>query len=52
MADHSKFGHDALLTFCNIEDLTAIVTDTPLAPEYQNVVDKKRIQLLYPRNDM
>ena len=52
MADHSKFGHDALLTFCNIEDLTAIVTDMPLPPEYQNVVDKKRIQLLYPKNEM
>jgi DeoR family myo-inositol catabolism operon transcriptional repressor len=29
MADHTKFGHDALLTFCNFEDLSAVVTDQP-----------------------
>ena len=47
MADHSKFGHNALLTFCNFEDLTAIVTEQPLPEEYKSVVSRCGIQTLY-----
>ena len=48
MADHTKFGHDALLTFCNFEDLSAVVTDQPLPPEYNAVIAQHGIRLLTP----
>lgn len=48
MADHSKFGHDALLTFCNIEDLSAIVTDQPLPPAYMERLSHHGIRVLTP----
>jgi DeoR family myo-inositol catabolism operon transcriptional repressor len=46
MADHSKFGHDALLTFCNFEDLTAVVTDQPLTEEYEYSASRNGILTL------
>lgn len=48
MADHSKFGHNALLTFCNFEDLTAVVTDQPLPEAYDEVVSRCEIRVLRP----
>lgn len=48
MADHTKFGHDALLTFCNFEDLYAVVTDRPLPDSYMNVISRRGIKLLVP----
>ena len=48
MADHSKFGHNALLTFCNFEDLTAVVTDQPLPEAYDSVVSRCGIRVLRP----
>lgn len=48
MADHSKFGHNALLTFCNFEDLTAVVTDQPLPEIYNSVVSRCGIRVLRP----
>ena len=51
MADHSKFGHNALLTFCNFEDLTAVVTDQPLPEEYETVIARQNIRVLLPDAD-
>jgi len=48
MADHSKFGHDALLTFCNFEELSAVVTDEPLPQPYLDVIARCGIRLLTP----
>lgn len=48
MADHSKFGHNALLTFCNFDDLIAVVTDQPLPESYQSTVARHGIRVLYP----
>ena len=48
MADHTKFGHNALLTFCNFEDLTAVVTDQPLPEVYDSVISRCGIRLLTP----
>jgi DeoR family myo-inositol catabolism operon transcriptional repressor len=50
MADHSKFGHNALLTFCNFDDLIAVVTDQPLPESYQSTVARHGIRVLYPTN--
>jgi DeoR family myo-inositol catabolism operon transcriptional repressor len=51
MADHTKFGHDALLTFCSFEDLTAVVTDQPLPNSYMSVIHRLGIQLLTPSSE-
>lgn len=48
MADHTKFGHDALLTFCNFEDLSAVVTDQPLPDSYMAAIERLGIRLLTP----
>ena len=51
MADHSKFGHNALLSFCNFEDLSTVVTDQPLPKEYISVIARQNIQILLPDAD-
>ena len=48
MADHSKFGRDALLTYCKFEDLSAVVTDQPLPEAYMEVIRQNGIRLLLP----
>jgi len=50
MADHTKFGHNALLTFCNFEDLYAVVTDQPLPESYLRVISHRGIKLLTPES--
>jgi DeoR family myo-inositol catabolism operon transcriptional repressor len=52
MADHSKFGHNALLTFCNFEDLTAVVTDQPLPESYESTVSRCGIRVLTPETEL
>lgn len=51
MADHTKFGHDALLTYCRFEDLSAVVTDRPLPEEYMEVIRQHEILLLTPEDE-
>lgn len=51
MADHSKFGHNALLTFCNFENLTAVVTDQPLPESYQSTIARCGIRVLTPESE-
>lgn len=48
MADHSKFGRDALLSFCDLADLSAIVTDQPLKPEYLRAGALRRVRVIVP----
>lgn len=48
MADHSQFGHDALLSFCNLEDLSAIVTDQPLKTDYAHAGSLRHVQVITP----
>jgi DeoR/GlpR family transcriptional regulator of sugar metabolism len=36
------------LTFCNFEDLSAVVTDQPLPAEYNAVIAQHGIRLLTP----
>jgi len=48
IADHSKFGGNALLTFCGFERLAAIVTDEPLPQAYQAAADGFGIRVITP----
>ncbi len=48
MADHSKFGNNALLSFCAFERLSAIVTDQPLPDKYRPVISRFGIRVLTP----
>ena len=34
LADHTKFGHFAQMTFCPLKDVDRIITDRPLSREY------------------
>lgn len=36
LADHTKFGHFALLTYCPMNKIESIITDAPLSAEYQD----------------
>lgn len=49
MADHSKFDHSAVVTFCAFNDLDCIVTDQMLAQSYLDVMEKNNIQLRCPK---
>ena len=49
MADHSKFGQNALLSFCDYQDISVIVTDQPLDGDYMRVNALKQIQVLTPQ---
>ena len=48
MADHSKFGYDSMITFCDFSGLFAVVTDR-LPPEpFQDAIKKNNIRLICP----
>ncbi len=47
LADHTKFNHDALISFCNLDKLAAVVTDGELPDNYIEFFDKHNIPLLY-----
>jgi len=46
MADHSKFDHTALFTFCEFKDLSAVVTDKRPAKPYMESIEHYGIRLL------
>ena len=48
MADQSHFGHDALLAFCDLKDLSVIVTDQPLKAEYMHAAALRHLRVIVP----
>lgn len=48
MADHTKFDHNALLSFCKFSDLAAVVTDVAPSERYLENIAQNNIQLLCP----
>lgn len=51
MADQSKFGHSAVISFCSFEQLYAIVTDhMPTAP-YLEAIERYGIRLICPGHE-
>ncbi len=50
MADHTKFDHTALFTFCEFKDLSGIVTDQKPSKPYLDTIEQKSIKLLYAQD--
>lgn len=49
MADHSKFGRNALLSFCDYQNISVIVTDQPLNSDFMSANVIKQIQVITPQ---
>lgn len=47
LADHTKFNHNALISFCGLERLSAVVTDCAPPDEYIEYFQKHNITLLF-----
>lgn len=47
MADSSKVGKEAIVTFCHIKDLTAFITDRQPPQEYVDLCQQSGVRLCY-----
>lgn len=47
LADHTKFDRDALISFCELSRLSAIVTGEPLSAAYERFAEENHIALHY-----
>lgn len=47
MADSSKIGKEAIVTFCHLKDLTAFITDREPPQEYVTFFKKENVHLRY-----
>lgn len=48
MADHSKFDREALITYCPLESISALVTDREPGKKYMAFFEQHGIEVLYP----
>jgi DeoR/GlpR family transcriptional regulator of sugar metabolism len=46
VADHSKFGHDAMIHVANLNDIDQIVTDKELPPEFQQMLQQNDVECI------
>lgn len=46
VADHSKFGRDALIQVADWSDIDAVVSDDGLAPEFQELLKKNDVECI------
>jgi DeoR family transcriptional regulator, fructose operon transcriptional repressor len=46
VADHSKFGHNAMLHVATLDDIDLIVTDSALEPEHRKMLQDHGIECL------
>ena len=46
LADHTKFGHDALISYCPLEKVSTVVTDQAPSPKYMEFFREMGIQVL------
>ena len=51
MADQSKFGHSAVISFCPFEQLYAIVTDCLPSEPYLEAIERYGIRLICPGHE-
>ena len=47
MADHTKFDHDAMITYCPLERVNTVVTDHEPSAKYMDFFNKHGIGVLY-----
>jgi len=43
VADHSKFGRNAMIHVADLSDLDQIVTDAQIAPEFEEALAQKNV---------
>jgi len=46
VADHSKFGHDAMIHVASLSDVDQIVTDSKISPEFQEMLRENQVECL------
>lgn len=51
MADQSKFGHSAVISFCSFDQLFAIVTDRMPSAQYLEAMERYGIKLICPGHE-
>ena len=51
LADHTKFDHSSIITFCNFKDLSCVVTDRLPSQAYLDAMKAYNIQLLCPETE-
>ena len=47
MADSSKIGKEAIVTFCHLKDLTGFITDREPPQEYVELCQRENVKLQY-----
>ena len=46
LADHTKFNHNALITYCPLEKVSTVVTDVTPSPRYMRFFQQHNIEVL------
>jgi DeoR family fructose operon transcriptional repressor len=46
VADHSKFGHDAMIHVASLNDIDQIVTDKQISPQFQQMLRKNNVDCI------
>lgn len=47
MADHTKFGHDAMISYCPLSKVSTVVTDTAPSAEFLDFFESSGIRIIY-----
>jgi DeoR family transcriptional regulator, fructose operon transcriptional repressor len=50
LADHSKFGREALSSFARLEDIDVVVTDEQTEPQYIELLKSRGIEVIIAHN--
>lgn len=50
LADHSKFGREALSSFARLEDIDAVITDDQIEPQYVELLQSRGIEVIIAHN--
>lgn len=48
MADHSKLGHEAPISFCRLSNIVALVSDAPLSDKFSDFCRAHTVRVLTP----
>ena len=48
MADHSKLGHEAPISFCRLSGIVALVSDAPLSDKFSDFCRAHTVRVLTP----
>lgn len=49
LCDHSKIGTDATMSFCDVDRVSALITDKKPIPEYSNYLKSHDVRVIFPK---